>query len=54
MKIGVIQLRSVLDPVINLSTIRSFLEEARNKGVKAAFLPEAFYSMSDGTRPTPF
>ena len=54
MKIGVIQLRSVLDPVINLSTIRSFLDEARNKGVKAAFLPEAFYSMSDGTRPTPY
>jgi hypothetical protein len=54
MKIGVIQLRSVLDPAQNLSTIREFLAEAKNEGAEAVFLPEVFYSMSDGTRPTPF
>jgi deaminated glutathione amidase len=53
MKIGVIQLRSVLDPLINLATIRGFLEEARREGARAVFLPEVFYSMSDGTKPTP-
>jgi predicted amidohydrolase len=54
MKIGVIQLRSVLSPEINLVTIRKFLTEAKNEGAKAVFLPEVFYSMSDGTRPTPY
>jgi predicted amidohydrolase len=54
MKIGVIQLQSVLDPAINLATIRSFLTQAKNEGAKAVFLPEVFYSMSDGTKPTPY
>lgn len=54
MKIGVVQLRSVLDPAINLGTIRTFLDEAKKEGAKAVFLPEAFYSMSDGTKPTPY
>lgn len=54
MKIGVIQMRSVLDPLINLSTIRKFLASAQNEGAKAVFLPEAFYSMSDGTKHTPY
>lgn len=54
MKIGVIQLQSVLDPAQNLKTIRTFLNEARAEGAKAVFLPEVFYSMSDGTRPTPY
>ncbi len=54
MKIGVIQLCSVLDPMINLATIRKFLSEAKLEGAKAVFLPEAFYSMSDGTKPTPY
>lgn len=54
MKIGVIQLQSVLDPEINLSKIHSFILDAKNSGAKAVFLPEVFYSMSDGTKPTPF
>ncbi len=54
MKIGVIQLRSVLEPALNLGTIKSFLESAREEGAEAVFLPEVFYSMSDGTRPTPY
>ena len=54
MKIAVVQLQSVLDPAQNLSTITKFLNEAKAKGVKAVFLPEVFYSMSDGTKPTPY
>ena len=54
MKIGVIQLRSVLEPAINLKTIKSFLDTAQEEKATAVFLPEAFYSMSDGTRATPY
>lgn len=54
MKIGVVQLRSVLDPAVNLLTIRKFLDEAKKEGAKAVFLPEAFYSMSDGTKASPY
>ncbi len=54
MKIAVIQLCSTLDPEINLEKIRGFLEEAKKNQVKAVFLPEVFYSMSDGTKPTPY
>lgn len=54
MKIGVIQLRSVLDPAINLNSIRTFLKLAKDEKVSAVFLPEAFYSMSDGTKATPY
>lgn len=54
MKIGVVQLQSVLDPKVNLATIRNFLSEAKKQNALAVFLPEAFYSMSDGTRPTPY
>ena len=53
MKVGVIQLQSVLDPQVNLSTIRKFLDEAKKENAKAVFLPEVFYSISDGTKPTP-
>lgn len=54
MKIGVIQICSVLDPAINMAKIRKFMEEAQAAGVEAVFLPEVFYSMSDGTKPTPY
>jgi predicted amidohydrolase len=54
MKIGVIQLQSVLDPSQNLETIGRFLKDAVKEGVKAVFLPEVFYSISDGTKPTPY
>lgn len=54
MKIAVLQLTSVLDYKINLQTIRRLLKEAREQGAIAAFLPEVFYSMSDGITPTPY
>jgi deaminated glutathione amidase len=54
MKIGVIQLQSVLDPEINLQKIRKFLEIANSEGAKAVFLPEVFYSLSDGLQATPY
>lgn len=54
MKIAVIQLTSVLDYKVNLQTIRAFLKEAKEKGAQAAFMPEVFYSMSDGVTPTPY
>lgn len=54
MKIGVIQLQTVLDPAVNLKAIRKLLTQAKNEKVEAVFLPEVFYSMSDGTKPTPF
>lgn len=54
MKIGVIQLQSVLDPAQNLKTIRKFLLDAKNEKTQAVFLPEVFYSMSDGTKPSPY
>ena len=54
MKIGVIQLQSVLDPAINLEKIRGFMTEARANNVEAIFLPEVFYSISNGMQPTPY
>lgn len=54
MKIGVIQLCSVLNPQENLRKIKGFLTEAKQSGAQAVFLPEAFYSMSDGTKATPY
>ncbi len=54
MRIAVLQLTSVLDYKKNLQTIKGLLEEARTQGAEAAFLPEVFYSMSDGITPTPY
>ena len=54
MKIAVLQLTSALDYKKNLETIRSQLKEAKDQGAVAAFLPEVFYSMSDGQTPTPY
>lgn len=54
MKIAVIQLCSVLDPAINLAKIRKLLQEARENGAVAAFLPEVFYSLSNGLSATPY
>lgn len=54
MKIAALQLQSVLDPAKNLATIRNLLQEAKKENVTAVFLPEVFYSMSDGTKPTPY
>lgn len=54
MKIAVIQLTSVLDYKTNLKTIRRLMGEAKEQGAQVAFLPEVFYSMSDGVTPTPY
>ncbi len=54
MKVGIIQLTSVLDFKVNLEKIRTFLQEAKDCNVEAVFLPECFYSMSDGSGPTPY
>lgn len=53
MKIALIQLNSKLDYRYNLDCIREFLAEAKKGNAKIAFLPECFYSMSDGINPTP-
>jgi predicted amidohydrolase len=54
MKIAVIQLTSVLEYERNLEKIRGFLKEAKLQNAEAAFLPEVFYSISDGLTPSPF
>ena len=54
MKIAVLQLTSVLDYKTNLETIRGLLKEAKALGAEAFFMPEVFYSMSDGITPTPY
>ena len=54
MKVGVIQLSSELDPNKNLEKIRSFIENAKKEEVEYIFLPEVFYSMSDGRSHTPY
>ena len=54
MKIGIVQMQSILDPEHNLAVIRKFIDEAKQKDVKALYLPEVFYSMSDGAAATPY
>ncbi len=53
-KIAIIQICSVLDPEINLKKIDKFLQQAHEQGALKVFLPECFYSMSDGSSVTPF
>jgi predicted amidohydrolase len=54
MKVAVLQITSQLDYKANLEVIRSQLAEAKAKGAEVFFLPEVFYSMSDGQTPTPY
>ncbi|MBC7427442.1 MAG: carbon-nitrogen hydrolase family protein [Bacteriovorax sp.] len=54
MKIAVIQLTSVLNYKANLEIIRTQLTEAKAEGAEVFFMPEVFYSMSDGVTPTTF
>lgn len=54
MKIAVLQLTSILDYKANLEVIRSQLKEAKAQGAEVFFMPEVFYSMSDGQTPTPY
>ena len=53
MRIALCQLNSKLDFRHNLDQIKELLEEAKKQKAVAAFLPECFYSMSDGVNPTP-
>lgn len=54
MKIAIIQICSVTDPQVNLKKIAHYLEKAVQEGASAAFLPEVFYSMNDGSQVTPY
>jgi len=54
MKVGIIQLTSVLDPEINIHKIKKYLIKAKKQKLKTVFLPECFYSMGDGKKATPF
>lgn len=54
MKVAVIQLTTKLDYKENLEKLRSFFKEARANGAEAVFMPEVFYSMSDGQTSTPY
>lgn len=56
MKVALIQITSVLDPKVNLEKIDNLIELAKTHEpkLKGVFLPEVFYSMSDGTKPTPY
>lgn len=54
MKVGVFQMTSTVDYRENLDKLNGIMGEVKEQGVKALFLPECFYSMSDGTAPTPF
>lgn len=53
MRIGLLQMNSKEDYQVNLDFIRSKAKEAKDQEAIALFLPECFYSMSDGTKPTP-
>jgi len=53
LKLGLIQLTSELDYKNNIKKIRHFLNIAKNDGAEYVFLPECFYSMSDGLKPSP-
>ncbi len=54
MKVGVVQITSHLDPEVNLKKIRTFFDEAQKKNCRAVFLPEVFYTKSDGENQTPY
>jgi predicted amidohydrolase len=54
MRVGVIQLTSNLDPAINLKKIEGFLEQAKVENATHVFLPECFYSISNGQTPSPY
>jgi predicted amidohydrolase len=52
-KIAVLQTNTVLDYEKNLLQLDDLIKQAK-KWSKLIFLPECFYSISDGTKPTPF
>ena len=52
-KVAVVQMTSKLDFEVNLRKIQSFIDSAKEDGAEYIFLPEVFYSMSDGKLMTP-
>jgi len=54
MRVGSLQICSKLDPAENLEKLRSFIPKIKEEKLDAVFLPEVFYSMSDGTGNTPY
>jgi predicted amidohydrolase len=54
MKIALIQMTSVLDYKINLEKIDSWLAQAKIQNATHVFLPESFYSFSNGIEVTPY
>ena len=56
MKIAIVQISSVLDPLENLKKIDHQLQLAKKEApdLEAVFLPEVFYSITDGTQVTPY
>lgn len=55
MNVAVIQICSELDFKVNLKKIDNLIKKAKEDSeVEAVFLPEVFYSMSDGLSPTPY
>lgn len=54
MKVGVVQMTSGLEYKENLEKADKFIKEAKSQNCEAVFLPECFYSLSDGTVSTPY
>ncbi len=54
MKVAAIQIESKLEPEINLKKIRTLMAKAVEQKAEAIFLPECFYSISDGLSATPY
>lgn len=54
MRIALFQLTSQLDPLPNMEKIRKAAQEVKKEGALALFLPECFYSLSDGRKATPY
>lgn len=55
MRIAVIQICSSYEPEKNLAKINQLIAMAKQNGpIDAVFLPEVFYSMSDGTKATDY
>lgn len=54
MKVAILQISSRLNPEEHLPLVREYLRSAKIQGAVAAFLPEVFYSISNGLTPTPY
>ena len=53
MKVAIVQMTSKLDYQENINKLKHLFSQIENQDVKAIFLPECFYSMSNGSSPTP-